>query len=131
MVFDAYKVVGNPGSAMKYHNINVVYTKEAETADQYIEKLAHKIGGKYRVTVATSDGLEQLIIRSQGCLLLSARELKEEVDYVESLIAEEKERLTTGPERSGKNYLLSHADENMREFLEDVRLGKVKDPWKK
>ena len=58
-------------------------------------------------------------------------ELKEEVDYVESLIAEEKERLTTGPERSGKNYLLSHADENMREFLEDVRLGKVKDPWKK
>ena len=131
VVFDAYKVVGNPGSAMKYHNINVVYTKEAETADQYIEKLAHKIGGKYRVTVATSDGLEQLIIRSQGCLLLSARELKEEVDYVESLIAEEKERLTTGPERSGKNYLLSHADENMREFLEDVRLGKVKDPWKK
>ena len=53
------------------------------------------------------------------------------MDYVESLIAEEKERLTTGPERSGKNYLLSHADENMREFLEDVRLGKVKDPWKK
>ena len=131
VVFDAYKVVGNPGSAMKYHNIHVVYTKEAETADQYIEKLAHKIGNKYRVTVATSDGLEQLIIRSQGCLLLSARELKEEVEYVESLIAEEKERLITGPERSGKNYLLSHADEDMREFLEDVRLGKVKEPWKK
>ncbi|MBQ7797007.1 MAG: TetM/TetW/TetO/TetS family tetracycline resistance ribosomal protection protein [Lachnospiraceae bacterium] len=126
VVFDAYKVVGNTGSAMKYHNINVVYTKEAETADQYIEKLAHKIGGKYRVTVATSDGLEQLIIRSQGCLLLSAKDLKEEVEYVESLIAEEKVKLTTGPARSGKNYLLSHADEEMREYFEDIRLGKIK-----
>lgn len=126
VVFDAYKVVGNTGSAMKYHNINVVYTKEAETADQYIEKLAHKIGGKYRVTVATSDGLEQLIIRSQGCLLLSAKDLKEEVQYVESLIAEEKVKLTTGPTGSGKNYLLSHADEEMREYFEDVRLGKIK-----
>ncbi len=126
VVFDAYKVTGNIGSASKYHNINVVYTKEAETADQYIEKLAHKIGGKYRVTVATSDGLEQLIIRSQGCLLLSARDLKEEVEYVNALIAEEKERVTTGPKNSGKNYLLSHADEEMREYFEDVRLGKIR-----
>ena len=128
VVFDAYKVTGNIGSATKYHNINVVYTKEAETADQYIEKLAHKIGGKYRVTVATSDGLEQLIIRSQGCLLLSARDLKEEVEYVNSLIAEEKERVITGPKNSGKNYLLSHADKEMQEYFEDVRLGKVKLP---
>ena len=126
VVFDAYKVTGNIGSSSKYHNINVVYTKEAETADQYIEKLAHKIGGKYRVTVATSDGLEQLIIRSQGCLLLSARDLKEEVEYVNALIAEEKERVTTGPKNSGKNYLLSHADAEMREYFEDVRLGKVR-----
>lgn len=126
VVFDAYKVTGNIGSANKYHNINVVYTKEAETADQYIEKLAHKIGGKYRVTVATSDGLEQLIIRSQGCLLLSARDLKEEVEYVNGLIAEEKVRVTTGPKNSGKNYLLSHADKEMQEYFEEVRLGKVK-----
>ncbi|MBQ2250169.1 MAG: NYN domain-containing protein, partial [Lachnospiraceae bacterium] len=126
VVFDAYKVTGNIGSASKYHNINVVYTKEAETADQYIEKLAHKIGGKYRVTVATSDGLEQLIIRSQGCLLLSARDLKEEVEYVNALIAEEKERVTTGPKNSGKNYLLSHADAEMREYFEEVRLGKIR-----
>ena len=111
---------------MKYHNINVVYTKEAETADQYIEKLAHKIGGKYRVTVATSDGLEQLIIRSQGCLLLSAKDLKEEVEYVESLIAEEKVKLTAGPSRSGKNYLLSHANEEMQGYFEEVRLGKIR-----
>mgnify|MGYP002240652676 CR=1 FL=1 len=59
LVFDAYKVKGNPGSVEKYHNIHVVYTKEAETADQYIEKTVHEIGRKYRVTVATSDQLER------------------------------------------------------------------------
>ena len=122
LVFDAYKVTGNTGEAIKYHNIHVVYTKEAETADQYIEKLAHKIGPRYRVTVATSDGLEQLIIRGQGCLLLSARDLKEEVDYVESLIADEQGRLKS-QQRNGKNYLLSHADGELREYLETVRLG--------
>ena len=122
VVFDAYKVEGNTGEAIKYHNIHVVYTKEAETADQYIEKLAHKIGPQYRVTVATSDGLEQLIIRGQGCLLLSARDLKEEVDYVESLIADEQRRLKS-QQRNGKNYLLSHADGELREYLETVRLG--------
>ena len=122
VVFDAYKVEGNTGEAIKYHNIHVVYTKEAETADQYIEKLAHKIGPRYRVTVATSDGLEQLIIRGQGCLLLSARDLKEEVDYVESLIADEQGRLKS-QQRNGKNYLLSHANGELREYLETVRLG--------
>ena len=60
-------MTGNTGEAIDYHNIHVVYTKEAETADQYIEKLAHKIGRQYNVTVATSDGLEQLIIYGQGC----------------------------------------------------------------
>ena len=58
-----------------------MYTKEAETADQYIEKVAHEIGRKYLVTVATSDGTEQVIIRGQGCHLLSAKELKEEVEF--------------------------------------------------
>ncbi len=124
VVFDAYKVTGNTGEAQKYHNIYVVYTKEAETADQYIEKLAHKIGQKYRVTVATSDGLEQLIIRGQGCLLMSAKDLKEEVEYVNRLIDEEKKKLREGPGRSGKNYLLSHADHETKEYLEEVRLGK-------
>ena len=122
VVFDAYKVEGNTGEAIKYHNIHVVYTKEAETADQYIEKLAHKIGPRYRVTVATSDGLEQLIIRGQGCSSPSARDLKEEVDYVESQIADEQGRLKS-QQRNGKNYLLSHADGELREYLETVRLG--------
>ena len=89
LVFDAYKVKGSIGKMMDYHNIHVVYTKEAETADQYIEKLAHKIGRDYHVTVATSDGLEQLIIRGQGCGLFSAREFYEEVQRVERLIREQ------------------------------------------
>ncbi len=80
LVFDAYKVKGNPGSVSKYHNIYVVYTKEAETADQYIEKTVHEIAGKYQVTVATSDALEQMIIWGKGAIRLSAPGLKEEVE---------------------------------------------------
>ncbi len=80
LVFDAYKVKGNPGSVSKYHNIYVVYTKEAETADQYIEKTVHDMAGKYQVTVATSDALEQMIIWGQGAIRLSALGLKKEVE---------------------------------------------------
>ena len=65
---------------LDHHNIHVVYTKEAETADAYIEKFAHENGRKYHVTVATSDGLEQIIITGQGCHLLSAREFEREVE---------------------------------------------------
>ena len=82
VVFDAYKVKGNPGNVSKYHNIYVVYTKEAETADQYIEKTVHEIGRKYHVTVATSDALEQMIIWGQGATRLSAQGLREEVQSV-------------------------------------------------
>ncbi len=121
LVFDAYKVEGGLGQAIRYHNINVVYTKEAETADQYIEKLAHRMGRNRQVTVATSDGLEQLIIRGQGCRLMSALDLKEAVDYVNEQIRTE--HLAQFPSRSG-NYLLNHADGGLREYLEDVRLGR-------
>lgn len=80
VVFDAYRVKGHDTEISDYHNIHVVFTKEAETADQYIEKFAHQNGRKYNVTVATSDGLEQIIIRGQGCNLISSRKLKEEID---------------------------------------------------
>jgi predicted RNA-binding protein with PIN domain len=83
LVFDAYKVKGNPGSTSRYHNIDVVYTKEAETADQYIEKVTHEIGRKYNVRVATSDGLEQLIIMGAGAVRVSAREFQAEVKAAE------------------------------------------------
>ncbi len=81
--FDAYKVKGNVGSAEKIHNINVVYTKEAETADMYIEKITHEIGKKHRVRVATSDNLEQIIILGNGATRLSANELLQEVKLAE------------------------------------------------
>lgn len=89
LVFDAYRVQNHQTEILDYHNIHVVYTKEAETADQFIEKFAHENGAKYKVTVATSDGLEQIIIRGQGCFLLSARELKEEIEAMNKRIREE------------------------------------------
>lgn len=86
VVFDAYRVSGHHEEYMDYHNIHVVYTKEAETADHYIEKFAHENGKKYNITVATSDGLEQVIIRGAGCLLYSAREFEKEVKAMEEHI---------------------------------------------
>ena len=92
LVFDAYKVKGNQGEVQKYHNIYVVYTKEAETADQYIEKTTHEIGRKYKVTVATSDALEQVIVMGQGAYRISARDFYEEVERTEKQIREINER---------------------------------------
>ncbi len=89
LVFDAYKVPGNIGEMIDYHNIHVVYTKEAETADQYIEKLVHQMNKGYDVTVATSDGLEQLIIWGAGARRLSARGLKDEIEQAEKEIREQ------------------------------------------
>ena len=88
VVFDAYKVKGNPGSVSKYHNIHVVYTKEAETADNYIEKVTYELGRKYRVRVATSDGVEQLIILGHGALRVSARMFRMEIEQAEGQIAD-------------------------------------------
>ena len=89
VVFDAYRVKGHGTEIFDYHNIHVVYTKEAETADQYIEKSAHENAKKYKVTVATSDGLEQIIIRGAGCLLMSAGDLEKEVEEMERRLREE------------------------------------------
>ena len=86
VVFDAYKVKGNPGSVSKYHNIHVVYTKEAETADNYIEKVTYELGRKYQVRVATSDGVEQLIILGHGALRVSARMFRMEIEQAEGQI---------------------------------------------
>ena len=88
LVFDAYKVKGNTGSVEKIHNINVVYTKEAETADMYIEKTTHELGKKHRVRVATSDSLEQIIILAGGATRISADEFLHEVKSAEKAIME-------------------------------------------
>ena len=89
VVFDAYRVQGHAAELLDYHNIHVVFTAQAQTADCYIEKFAHQNAGKYRITVATSDGLEQIIIRGAGCALLSARELWLEIEAYKKRIREE------------------------------------------
>lgn len=127
LVFDAYKVQGQELGVQKYHNIYVVYTKEAETADQYIEKIVHEIGRKYHVTVATSDNVEQVVTLGQGGKLLSARELRTEVEEVQRQIREE---YLNRPQK-GKNYLFDYLDEEISGQMEEVRLGKkeLKDVW--
>lgn len=120
LVFDAYKVDGYALEIQKYHNIHVVYTKEAETADQYIEKVVHHIGKKYHVTVVTSDGVEQVVTLGQGGTLISSREFREEYEIVRRQIREEYE----SRRETGKNYLFDYMDEKLVEEMEDVRLGR-------
>ena len=120
LVFDAYKVEGYALEIQKYHNIHVVYTKEAETADQYIEKVVHHIGRKYHVTVVTSDGVEQVITMGQGGTRISSRDFLEEIEYTRKLIEEDNEKQRV----SERNYLFDHADEEFVRKMEKIRLGK-------
>ena len=80
LVFDAYKVKGGTGSVEKRHGIHIVYTREAETADMYIEQASYDLSRRHRVRVATSDGMEQMIILGHGAERMSATELKWEVE---------------------------------------------------
>lgn len=117
-VFDAYRVQGHVTECLDYHNIQVVFTKEAETADQYIEKFAHENGRKYDVTVATSDHLEQIIIHGQGCRLISARELKEEIRRLSETVHQEYQERKTGEKH--KNYLLDSVSEEMMKQIKEL-----------
>ena len=117
LVFDAWKVSGGQRRVSRWNNIYVVYTKEAETADAYIEKTVHEIGRRHRVTVATSDGLEQMIILGEGAVRMTAAELREAV---------QREARSAGSRpvpAGGKNYLLDHASAEVSEQLEKIRLG--------
>ncbi len=115
-VFDAYRLAGHPTEASDYHNIHVVFTKEAETADQYIEKFAHENSRRYDVTVATSDGLEQIIIIGEGCRLMSSRELKEDMERLSREIVQE--YANTNPGRAaGVGEKLAEKMEGIRERL--------------
>ena len=122
LVFDAYKVEGHQEEVLTYHNIHVVYTKEAETADQYIEKTVHKIGRQHQVTVATSDGLEQIIIMGQGANRISARGLQEEIEETRKQLRQEWHQ----HRQSSHTYLFDHADAETAKLMEEVRLGKKK-----
>ena len=119
LVFDAYKVEGHQEEIIPYHNIYVVYTKEAETADQFIEKTVHKIGRQNQVTVATSDGLEQIIIMGQGAHRISARGLQKEIEDTEKAARQEWHQRR----QSSKNYLFDNMSEELQAEMEKIRLG--------
>ena len=89
VVFDAHMVEGNLGAVEEYHNITVVYTKEAETADNYIEHRAQELSKAHKITVATSDSLEQIIILSRGAMRMSAKDLLENIKQVKAQIKEQ------------------------------------------
>lgn len=116
LVFDAYKVAGGKGEIFDYHNIHVVYTKEAETADQYIEKFTHENGKKYNITVATSDRMEQMIIWGAGAKRLSAAGLKEEVAVIQKEIGDHLKPNGV----TDKNYLFEQIkSDKRREILQE------------
>ncbi|MDE6184502.1 MAG: TetM/TetW/TetO/TetS family tetracycline resistance ribosomal protection protein [Lachnospiraceae bacterium] len=119
-VFDAYRLAGHPTETLDYHNIHVVYTKEAETADQYIEKFAHENSRKFDVTVATSDGLEQIIIIGEGCRLISSRELKEEMERASSQILEDFQNTHPGRKNSLKDMLPDETLKEMNAFRKNL-----------
>lgn len=120
LVFDAYKLEDHPEEIFSYHNIHVVYTKTAETADQYIEKTVHRLGKEYQVTVATSDRLEQVIILGQGATRISAHGLREEIEATtEAFRKEWKDR-----RKDDKTYLFDQVSPEMAGYMEQVRLGK-------
>lgn len=114
VVFDAYRVKGHQTEIMDYQNIHVVYTKEAETADQYIEKFTHTHHAHYHITVATSDGLEQIIIRGQGCELLSARELRMHMNEVHQEMMSQYE----SKQKNRPNYLEDHLSDEAKRLFE-------------
>ena len=112
LVFDAYKVPRNAGEVVKYHNIHVVYTKEAETADTYIERATYEIAPNNRVRVATSDGTEQLIILGHGALRLSASNFRAEVEEVGRQIARALEQQNRGKKtRIGEGAVIRTSEE--------------------
>lgn len=117
LVFDAHKVKGGVGSIYRYNDIFVVYTKEAETADNYIERTTTVMRGKYKVKVATSDGLEQVIIMSKGAIRISARELEEDVKLAKKHIREKINEIK--PVKN--NMLIDNLDRETAAWLEKMR----------
>lgn len=115
VVFDAYRVQRHREEIIKYHNINVVYTKEAQTADLYIEKFAYDNKKRYDITVATSDALEQIIIRGTGSAVISARELKLEIERVNESINQTLQEKQT----KSRNFLGESISANTKKQIED------------
>ncbi len=120
-VFDAYRVQGHQEEAFEYENIHVVYTREAQTADHFIERFAHDNQEKYDITVATSDGLQQVIIRGSGCALLSARELKEEMERTNEEVLQAYQKKQPINRNYLEDALSTKTKQQMEEFLEEEK----------
>ena len=118
LVFDGYKTKGSPGSVETHHNIEIVYTKEAQTADQFIELATRQLGRRRRIRVATSDGLEQIIVLGGGAERISAREFREEVRKGEQEI----EKHLEANRRKSRNNLIDNVSPEMAQFLAELRL---------
>ena len=116
VVFDAYGVQGHREEGIDYHNIHMIYTKEAQTADQYIERFAHDNQKKYKIAVATSDGLQQLIVRGEGCSLLSARELRVEIEEANERIKREYQEM----QGRNPNYLIDALSPDVKQKMEEL-----------
>jgi small GTP-binding protein len=120
-VFDAYRVRQHHEETIEYDNLHVVYTKEAQTADHFIEKFAHDNQGKYNITVATSDGLQQIIVRGAGCSVLSARELKEEIERTNEKVIQDYERKQALKLNYLKDTLSAETKQQMHELLREEK----------
>ncbi len=118
VVFDAYRVQRHHEEIIDYDNIHLVYTREAQTADHFIEKFAHDNQKKYNITVATSDGLQQIIIRGSGCAVLSARELKEEIERANDRVIQAFQEKQTADRHYIKDALSAETKQQMEELLE-------------
>lgn len=121
VVFDAYRVQGHSEEVIDYHNIHMVYTKEAQTADQYIEKFAHDNQKKYNIVVATSDGLQQIIIRGAGCSLLSARELKADMEAAGERMRQEYQSIQENKRNHLMDNLTPEAKQQMKDLMKEEK----------
>ncbi len=122
LIFDGHKSKGNEGSLFRYHNIDIVYTKEAQTADNFIELVTQEMGRKVNIRVATSDGLEQVIILGKGAARMSARELKIEIEKTEKLIHQELEK---HHHSNGGNSIMDNLPGDVAAMLERLRQGEM------
>ncbi len=118
LVFDGHKSKGNLGSVIHYNNIDIVYTKEAQSADQFIEAVSWQMAKDYQIRVATSDNLEQTVILAQGAARMSARELKSEIEIAEKDIKETYEK----KKDKTRNSLMDNLPPEMAKLLEQMRL---------
>ncbi|AFM00169.1 small GTP-binding protein domain protein [Desulfitobacterium dehalogenans ATCC 51507] len=121
VVFDAYRVQGHPEEVVDYDTIRIVYTKEAQTADQYIERFAYDHQKKFNIAVATSDGLQQIIIRGAGCALLSAKDLKEEIEMANESVRQAYQAKQTETRNYLKDALSAKTEQQIKELLKEEK----------